>query len=102
MRYLSFVVSTLGSTDAAIHNFLLTLYAIQSTPDETALLAFLKNEVKRIFQKKGGGSVYTFDFYARGGICITIWTMPYDSVAKTADPKAVCISIAKWDSMKKQ
>ncbi|KAI8344695.1 Pep3/Vps18/deep orange family-domain-containing protein [Chlamydoabsidia padenii] len=44
VRYLSFVVSTLGSTDAAIHNFLLTLYAIQSTPDETALLAFLKNE----------------------------------------------------------
>ncbi|CAO3584041.1 unnamed protein product [Absidia cylindrospora] len=44
IRYLSFVVSTLGSTDAAIHNFLLTLYAIQSTRDETALLAFLKNE----------------------------------------------------------
>ncbi|KAI8078651.1 Pep3/Vps18/deep orange family-domain-containing protein [Halteromyces radiatus] len=44
IRYLSFVVSTLGSTDAAIHNFLLTLYAIQSTQDETALLAFLKNE----------------------------------------------------------
>ncbi|KAI9301302.1 Pep3/Vps18/deep orange family-domain-containing protein [Cunninghamella echinulata] len=44
IRYLSFVVTTLNSTDAAIHNLLLTLYAMQSTRDESALLAFLKNE----------------------------------------------------------
>ncbi|CAO3653446.1 unnamed protein product [Cunninghamella echinulata] len=44
IRYLSFVVTSLNSTDAAIHNLLLTLYAMQSTRDESALLAFLKNE----------------------------------------------------------
>ncbi|KAI8059195.1 Pep3/Vps18/deep orange family-domain-containing protein [Gongronella butleri] len=44
IRYLSFVVTKLGSTDAAIHNFLLTLYATQPTDDESALLAYLKNE----------------------------------------------------------
>ncbi|ORX53539.1 hypothetical protein DM01DRAFT_1046133 [Hesseltinella vesiculosa] len=44
IRYLSFVVSTLENTDAAIHNFLLTLYATQPTNDESALLSFLKNE----------------------------------------------------------
>jgi hypothetical protein len=78
VRYLSFVVSTLGSTDAAIHNFLLTLYAIQSTPDETALLAFLKNEVKRTFQKKGGGDLFTHLTFMLGegyalqsGLCLT-------------------------------
>ncbi|KAI8370704.1 Pep3/Vps18/deep orange family-domain-containing protein [Radiomyces spectabilis] len=44
IRYLSYVVTTLGNTDPAIHNFLLTLYATQPTRDETALLTFLKNE----------------------------------------------------------
>ncbi|KAM3584072.1 tethering complex subunit [Umbelopsis sp. WA50703] len=44
IRYLSYVVTTLGNTDPAIHNYLLTLYATQPTKDETALLVFLKNE----------------------------------------------------------
>ncbi|KAI9279805.1 Pep3/Vps18/deep orange family-domain-containing protein [Sporodiniella umbellata] len=44
IRYLSHVVTVLNNTDAAIHNFLLTLYATQKTTDESALLAFLKNE----------------------------------------------------------
>ncbi|KAF7724526.1 hypothetical protein EC973_000903 [Apophysomyces ossiformis] len=44
IRYLSYVVGSLGNTDPAIHNFLLTLYATQPTPDETALLTFLRNE----------------------------------------------------------
>jgi hypothetical protein len=44
-------VTTLNNTDPAIHNFLLTLYATQKTTDETALLNFLKNEV-RVEQKK--------------------------------------------------
>ncbi|KAG0169863.1 hypothetical protein DFQ28_011330 [Apophysomyces sp. BC1034] len=44
VRYLSYVVTNLNNTDPAIHNFLLTLYATQSTRDETALLTFLKNE----------------------------------------------------------
>ena len=47
IRYLSYVVTTLGNTDPAIHNYLLTLYATQQTKDETALLAFLKNEVSQ-------------------------------------------------------
>jgi hypothetical protein len=46
IRYLSYVVTTLGNTDPAIHNYLLTLYATQPTKDETALLVFLKNEVR--------------------------------------------------------
>lgn len=44
IRYLSHVVTTLGNTDPAVHNLLLTLYATQPTEDETALLTFLKNE----------------------------------------------------------
>ncbi|GAB5585428.1 tethering complex subunit [Umbelopsis nana] len=44
IRYLSYVVTTLGNTDPAIHNYLLTLYATQPAKDETALLVFLKNE----------------------------------------------------------
>ncbi|KAI7872143.1 Pep3/Vps18/deep orange family-domain-containing protein [Spinellus fusiger] len=44
IRYLSYVVTSLGNTDPAVHNLLLTLYATQSTRDETALLTFLKNE----------------------------------------------------------
>ncbi|KAG0263918.1 hypothetical protein DFQ27_001570 [Actinomortierella ambigua] len=44
IRYLSYVVTQLGNTDPAIHNFLLTLYATQPTRDESALLKFLANE----------------------------------------------------------
>ncbi|KAF9974592.1 hypothetical protein BGZ73_001990 [Actinomortierella ambigua] len=44
IRYLSYVVTQLGNTDPAIHNFLLTLYATQPTSDESALLKFLANE----------------------------------------------------------
>ncbi|CEP18639.1 hypothetical protein [Parasitella parasitica] len=51
IRYLSYQVSTLGNTDTIIHNFLLTLYAIQPTNDETALLTFLKNEGREMHYK---------------------------------------------------
>ncbi|KAL1931607.1 hypothetical protein VTP01DRAFT_9750 [Rhizomucor pusillus] len=44
IRYLSYIVTSLGNTDPAIHNLLLTLYATEPTTDETALLTFLKNE----------------------------------------------------------
>ncbi|OZJ06836.1 hypothetical protein BZG36_00188 [Bifiguratus adelaidae] len=44
IRYLSQVVTSFNNTDPAIHNFLLTLYATQSSKDESALLTFLKNE----------------------------------------------------------
>ncbi|SAM02532.1 hypothetical protein [Absidia glauca] len=46
IRYLSHVVTKQGNTDSTIHNSLLALYATQSTPDETALLSFLKNEAR--------------------------------------------------------
>lgn len=45
IRYLQYVVQQLNNTDPAIHNFLLTLYATQSTRDESALLQFLASEV---------------------------------------------------------
>ncbi|KAG0369768.1 Pep3/Vps18/deep orange family-domain-containing protein [Gamsiella multidivaricata] len=44
IRYLSYVVTNLENTDPAIHNFLLTLYAIQPTRDESSLLSFLATE----------------------------------------------------------
>ncbi|KAI7860888.1 Pep3/Vps18/deep orange family-domain-containing protein [Circinella umbellata] len=53
IRYLSHVVSTLGNTDPAIHNLLLTLYATQPTDDETALLTFLKNEGREMHYNLG-------------------------------------------------
>ncbi|KAI9491455.1 Pep3/Vps18/deep orange family-domain-containing protein [Zychaea mexicana] len=53
IRYLSHVVSTLGNTDPAVHNLLLTLYATQPTEDETALLTFLKNEGREMHYNLG-------------------------------------------------
>ncbi|KAG0306462.1 hypothetical protein BGZ98_002342 [Dissophora globulifera] len=44
IRYLSHVVTNLGNTDPAIHNYLLTLYARQPTRDESALLTFLATQ----------------------------------------------------------
>ncbi|CAB4425152.1 unnamed protein product [Rhizophagus irregularis] len=44
IRYLQYVVQQQKNTDPAIHNFLLTLYATQSTNDESALLQFLASE----------------------------------------------------------
>lgn len=41
IEYLKFVISRLNNTDAPVHNALLTLYAIQSQPDEGPLLRFL-------------------------------------------------------------
>ncbi|KAI8088938.1 Pep3/Vps18/deep orange family-domain-containing protein [Halteromyces radiatus] len=49
IRYLSYVVTTLGNTDPVVHNSLLALYATQSTTDETALLSFLKNEGREMY-----------------------------------------------------
>ncbi|CAO3652841.1 unnamed protein product [Cunninghamella blakesleeana] len=44
IRYLLHVVNNQNSTDPAVYNSLLTLYATSPTNDETALLSFLKNE----------------------------------------------------------
>lgn len=44
IRYLQFVIQQLRSTDSAIHNFLITLYATQKTSDESELLQFLASQ----------------------------------------------------------
>ena len=40
-RYLNFCITSLGSTDVALHNTLISIYAASDSPDETALLKYL-------------------------------------------------------------
>jgi hypothetical protein len=42
VRYLQYVVNNLNSTDAAVHNTLVSMYASHPSKDETALLAYLE------------------------------------------------------------
>jgi hypothetical protein len=42
VRYLSFVINTIGSADPSIHNTLISILASSSNPDETTLLSYLK------------------------------------------------------------
>jgi hypothetical protein len=44
IRYLNFVINTLGSTDPSIHNTLISILASSPSPDESALLAYLKGQ----------------------------------------------------------
>ncbi|KAI8983923.1 Pep3/Vps18/deep orange family-domain-containing protein [Mycotypha africana] len=44
IRYLTHVISFFNNTDPVVHNLLITLYAMQPTRDETAILSFLTNE----------------------------------------------------------
>ncbi|KAJ2906686.1 hypothetical protein MKZ38_000422 [Zalerion maritima] len=44
VRYLQYVVSKLASTDSAVHNTLVSMYASQPSPDETALQAYLETQ----------------------------------------------------------
>jgi hypothetical protein len=44
VRYLLFEINQRGSTDAAIHNTLLSIYASSSVRDETLLLAYLQSQ----------------------------------------------------------
>jgi hypothetical protein len=43
VRYLGFVIHTTGSTDAAVHNTLISIYASHYSKDETALLKYLES-----------------------------------------------------------
>jgi hypothetical protein len=44
IRYLNFVINTLGSTDPSIHNTLISILASSPSPEEGALLAYLKGQ----------------------------------------------------------
>ncbi|KAL1839932.1 hypothetical protein VTK73DRAFT_3877 [Phialemonium thermophilum] len=44
VRYLQYVVNQLGSTDAAIHNTLVSMYASHPSRDESALLGYLESQ----------------------------------------------------------
>jgi hypothetical protein len=44
VRYLLFEINQHSSTDAAVHNTLISLYASHPTPDESALLAYLEGQ----------------------------------------------------------
>ncbi len=44
VRYLQYVVNQLGSTDAAVHNTLVSVFASQRSRDEGALLAYLESQ----------------------------------------------------------
>ncbi len=44
VRYLNFCITTLHSTDAAIHNTLISIYASHPSPSESALLSYLSTQ----------------------------------------------------------
>lgn len=44
VRYLNFCVTQLNSTDAAVHNTLISIYASDPSPSESALLSYLSNQ----------------------------------------------------------
>ncbi|KAI1212448.1 Pep3/Vps18/deep orange family-domain-containing protein [Annulohypoxylon truncatum] len=44
VRYLQFVINQLHSTDAAVHNTLVSIYASHSSKDESGLLAYLESQ----------------------------------------------------------
>jgi len=43
-RYLHYCIDSLGSTDAAVHNTLISIYAAHPTPSETELLRYLSSQ----------------------------------------------------------
>ncbi|KAI1393581.1 Pep3/Vps18/deep orange family-domain-containing protein [Hypoxylon trugodes] len=44
IRYLQFVINQVHSTDAAVHNTLVSIYASQASKDESGLLAYLESQ----------------------------------------------------------
>ncbi|KAK4172230.1 putative vacuolar membrane protein [Triangularia setosa] len=44
VRYLQYVVNQLGSTDAAVHNTLVSIYASHSSEDESQLMSYLASQ----------------------------------------------------------
>ena len=62
MRYLLFVINQLQSSDAAVHNTLISIYASHASKDEAALLAYLESQSHQQEQR------YDADFALR--LCI--------------------------------
>ena len=62
IRYLLFVINQLHSTDAAVHNTLISIYASHPSPDESALLSYLESQSLQQTQ------LYDADFALR--LCI--------------------------------
>ncbi|KAL8824572.1 MAG: hypothetical protein Q9191_004962 [Dirinaria sp. TL-2023a] len=62
VRYLNYCINTLNSTDGAIHNTLISIYASDSSPSESALLSYLSS------QSASGKRSYDTDFAFR--LCI--------------------------------
>ena len=60
VRYLLYTINTLNSTDAAVHNTLISIYASHPSPDETQLLTY--------FETQGEEPSYDADFALR--LCI--------------------------------
>jgi hypothetical protein len=44
VRYLLYAINTLSTTDAAVHNTLISIYASHPSPDESALLIYLETQ----------------------------------------------------------
>lgn len=75
IRYLNFVITQLQSTDPAVHNTLISIYASAPTKDETALLTYLRAQSYNHEQS------YDADFalrlciqYSRVQSCVHIYT----------------------------
>ena len=71
VRYLQFLINQVGTTDAAVHNTLVSVYASHPSRDESALLAYLESQGS--LGGDGGGSTadpprYDPDFALR--LCI--------------------------------
>ncbi|KAI9748365.1 MAG: hypothetical protein M1815_003318 [Lichina confinis] len=64
VRYLLFVINKLHSTDSAIHNTLISIYASHSSRDESALLAYLESQSREEDEEHS----YDADFALR--LCI--------------------------------
>lgn len=73
IRYLLFVINQLNSTDAAVHNTLISIYASHASKDESALLSYLETQ--------GDEPSYDADFalrlciqHSRVQACVHIYT----------------------------
>ena len=55
IRYLQYVINQLHSTDAAVHNTIVSIYAAHPSRDETALLSYLESQGSGDGHSHGGG-----------------------------------------------
>ncbi len=75
IRYLLFVINQLHSTDAAVHNTLISIYASHPSPDESALLAYLESQPLQHTQLYDGDFALRLCIqYKRVQSCVHIYT----------------------------